>query len=233
MIDATYNGTIDWDHYWAEADDADRDSATPSTHHVRGLLTDFFTEKGVPGSFADVGCGPGVVAFHVAEQSPDMTVVGYDAAESILTENRQRVRENDIENVRFEPTVLPDFVPDRQFDLVLCFGTLAYVAASERALQHLYDAVASGGHLVLGYINRLGRAHYQRLVDDPENHPDPDFDAERFAERFRLVLDGESTLSYRQIHASLGTWSRSFWEFTDKPEERWAWNHVPLVWIPK
>ncbi|WP_330630842.1 hypothetical protein [Halocatena halophila] len=63
----------------------------------------------------------------------------------------------------------------------------------------------------------------------PENHPDPD----RFAQRFRLVLEGESTLSYRQIHAAIGTWPRSFWEFTEKPDERWAWNHAPLVWIPK
>lgn len=153
MSDTTHNSTIDWDRYWREADDADRDSATPSTHHVRGLLADFFTEKGIPDSFADVGCGPGVVTFHVAEHYPEMTVVGYDAAESILTENRQRASEN----VRFESTLLPDFAPDRQFDLVLCFGTLAYVAASECALQHLYDAVAPGGHLVLGYINRNGQ----------------------------------------------------------------------------
>ncbi|MFC7189484.1 hypothetical protein ACFQL7_06215 [Halocatena marina] len=47
------------------------------------------------------------------------------------------------------------------------------------------------------------------------------------------MLAGESTLSYRQIHDALGTWPRSFWEFTDKPAERWAWHHAPLVWIPK
>ncbi len=248
MTDPTADSTIDWDQFWREADDRversstssrlqagddDRDSATPSTHHVRGLLADFFTEKGVPNSFADVGCGPGVVSFHVAEQHPGTTVVGYDAAESILTENRRRASENDVENVRFEQAVLPEFTPDRQFDLVLCYGTLAYVAASETALQRLYEAVSPDGHLVVGYINRFGRAHYRRLVESPEEHPDPEFDPERFAERFRLVLDGESTLSYRQIHDAIGTWPRSFWEFTKKPPERWAWNHVPLVWIPK
>lgn len=233
MTDTTADGTIDWNRFWHEADDADRDSATPSTHHVRGLLGDFFTEKGVPDSFADVGCGPGVVTFHVATHYPEMIVVGYDAAESILAENCQRASEDDIENVHFDSTTLPDFDPDRQFDLVLCFGTLTYVAESERALQHLYEAVAPGGHLVVGYINRYGQAHYRRLVTSPEKHPNPEFDPERFAERFRLMLDGESTLSYRQIHDALGTWPRSFWEFTEQPAEPWAWHHAPLVWVPK
>lgn len=233
MTDTAANSTIDWNRFWREADEDDRDSATPSTHHVRGLLSEFFTEKGVPSSFADVGCGPGTIAFHVAEQHPETTVVGYDAAEPILAENRRQATENGVENVRFEQAVLPEFTPEQQFDLVLCYGTLAYVAASEAALQRLYDAVAPDGHLVVGYTNRLGRAHYRRLVESPEEHPDPGFDPERFAKRFRLVLDGESTLSYRRIHDALGTWPRSFWEFTDKPPERWAWNHVPLVWIPK
>lgn len=234
MTDRTYSDTIDWHRFWLDADDEERRSATPSAHHVPELLAELFAEKGVPDSFADVGCGPGVVTFDVAERHPETTVVGYDAAESILTENRERARDGGYENVSFERTVLPEFDPGRRFDLVLCYGTLAYVAESERALRQLYDAVAPGGNLVLGFINRLGRAHHQRLVDDPDEYaPDPEFDAERHAERFRLVLDGESTLSYRRIQDALGTWPRSFWEFAEKPEERWAWRHVPLVWVPK
>lgn len=233
MTDATVDEPIDWNRFWSEADCADRDSATPSAHHVRGLLADFFTEKGVPDSFADVGCGPGVVTLHVAECYPEVTATGYDAAASILDENRQLASEKEVENVRFEPAVLPNFEPDRQFDLVLCFGTLAYVAASKCALRHLYDAVAPNGYLVVGYLNQNWQTHHQRLVDHPEKHPNPEFDAGRFEERFQLVLAGKSTLSYRQIHDALGTWPRSFWEFTDKPAERWAWHHAPLVWIPK
>ncbi|WP_327053550.1 class I SAM-dependent methyltransferase [Halomicrococcus gelatinilyticus] len=233
MTDATHDATIDWNEFWHEADDDDRDSATPSTHHVRGLLDDLFDAKGVPDSFADVGCGPGIVAFHVADRHPETAVVGYDAAETILDENRERARDEGYENVDFERTVLPEFDPGRQFDVVLTFGTLAYVADSERALQALYDAVAPGGSLVLGYINRGGRAHYHRLLDDPDEHAPEGFDPGRFEERFKLVLDGESTLSYRQIRDALGTWPRSFWEFTERPEQRWAWDHAPLVWVPK
>lgn len=231
--DDTRFSTIDWNDYWEHADEDDRKSATPSAHHVRILLDDLIEEKGVPDSFADVGCGPGVATFHVGNSYPDTAVVGYDAADAILDENRERARTEAIENISFEHAVLPEFDPGRQFDLVLCYGTLSYVRDSTTALQSLYDAVAPGGYLVLGYINERGAAFKRRLVENPDDHPDPEFDADAHAERFRLVIEGESTLSYREIHDALGTWPRSFWEFTEKPEQRWAWNHVPAVWIPQ
>ncbi|MFC7046798.1 class I SAM-dependent methyltransferase [Halobacteriaceae archaeon GCM10025711] len=235
MTDPTHPDTIDWNRFWTGADDEARASATPSAHHMRDLLDDFIAAKGVPGSVADVGCGPGVVTFHLAGHYPKTTVVGYDAADAVLDENRARAREDGVENVRFERAVLPAFDPGRQFDLVFCYGTLTYVADSERALRNLHDAVAPGGHLVLGYMNRLAAAHHRRVVDPDDELAGDMTDEERaaHAERFRLVLEEESVLSYRRIHDALGTWPRSFWEVTEKPDQRWAWNHVPAVWVPK
>lgn len=233
MTDCTHDDTIDWHRFWREADAEDRESATPSAHYVRDLLGDFFAEKGVPDSFASVGCGPGVVAFDVADRHPETDVVGYDAAAPILAENRERANREGVRNVRFEQAVLPDFDPGRQFDCVLCYGTLCYVAESERAVESLYEAVAPGGHLVLGYMNRLAAAHHRhtlRAADDGEGDEE---ERERRRERFELVRTEESTLSYRRIRDALGTWPRSFWEVTEKPEERWAWRHVPSVWVPK
>lgn len=231
----THERTIDWDGFWRQADASDRAGATPSTHHAIDLIHEFFAEKGVPASFADVGCGPGEVTFEVATEYGEVSVVGFDAAQSILAENRSRAREKEVENIAFERTVLPDFSPDRQFGTVFCFGTMAYVEQSTRAVEQLYDAVEPGGYLVMSYTNRNGKRHYQQVIEEPEERitQDEGFDPERFERRFELVIEGESTLSYRAIHDAIGTWPRSFWEFTDKPEEPWAWNHVPLVWIPK
>lgn len=231
----THEETIDWDEFWNSADEDDRDGATPSTHHAIDLLHEFFAEKGVPASFADVGCGPGEVTFEVATEYPETTAVGFDAAESVLTGNRSRAREQAVDNIDFEPGVLPDFDPDRQFETVFCFGTMAYVEESQQAVSQLYDAVEPGGYLVMSYINSNGQRHYQQTVEEPDTRieRDPGFDPERFQERFKLVIEGRSTLSYREIQEAIGTWPRSFWEFTEKPEEPWAWNHVPLVWIPK
>jgi SAM-dependent methyltransferase len=233
MTDETHDETIDWNEFWTNADEADRDGATPSTHHALDLLPELFDERGVPSSFADVGCGPGDIAFTVASEYPDATVVGYDAAASVLAENRARA--NGVENVRFEQATLPAFEPGRQFETVFCFGTMVYVEESERALKHLYDAVEPGGQLVMSYVNSSGKRHYRQTAENPQERmeADDDFDPDRFEERFKLVIEDRSTLSYRAIHDSLGTWPRSFWEFTDKPDQPWAWDHVPLVWIPK
>lgn len=88
---------------------------------------------------------------------------------------------------------------------------------------------------MLQYPSRLGRAHRQRVLDEPERFVDDsdNFDADRFAERFQLVLDGENLLSYEKIHDTLGTWPRSLWEVVDEPDEPWAWRHFPTVWVPK
>ena len=235
MTDTTTTGTIDWEEYWSEADDADRESATPSAHHATDVVARFLDATGSPASFADVGCGTGHVAFDVAERYPEATVVGYDAGESVLAANRDRAREEGLANLGFERTVLPSFDPDREFDVVFSYFTLCYVADVEQALQNLYDTVAPGGYLVCNYQNRLARTHWQRMADDPDTYLDEEssFDADRFEERFRLLLAGENLLSYDRIHDVLGTWPQSVWSVVEKPDVRWAWRHHPLVYVPK
>ncbi|MFC7140663.1 class I SAM-dependent methyltransferase [Halosimplex aquaticum] len=235
MSDATHDDTIDWHSFWTEADETDRADAGPSAHHATDAVADFIAETRVPDAFADVGCGPGHAAFAVAERYPETEVVGYDAAEPVLEENRDRARERGVENVAFERAVLPAFDPDREFDVVFSYFTLCYVADIERALRELYDAVAPGGYLVFNYQNRLARAHWRRMAENPEQFlgEDSQFDADRFEERFRLLLDGENLLSYDRIHDALGTWPQSVWSVVEKPDTRWAWRHHPLVYVPK
>jgi trans-aconitate methyltransferase len=235
MTESTHPGTIDWDRYWSEADDEDRESATPSAHHATDVVARFLDATGTPESFTDVGCGTGHVAFAVAERYPETTVVGYDVGDAVLAENRSRAHEDGVDNLAFERTVLPEFDPGREFDVVFSYFTLCYVADVEEALQNLYDAVAPGGYLVCNYQNRLARAHWQRMADDPETHlgEESSFDPDRFEERFRLLLDGENLLSYDRIHDALGTWPRSVWSVVEKPDVRWAWRHHPLVYVPK
>jgi len=235
VAEPTHAETIDWNRYWAEADDDDREGATPSDHHATDVVARFLDATGVPDTFADVGCGTGQVAFEVAGRHPETTVVGYDTAEPVLAENRERAREEGIENLEFERAVLPEFDPGRAFDVVFSYFTLCYVADVEEALRNLYDAVAPGGYLVCNYQNRLARAHWQRMADDPETYLDEDsaFDPERFEERFSLLLDGRNLLSYDRIHEALGTWPRSVWSVVEKPDVRWAWRHHPLVYVPR
>ncbi|ELZ29169.1 hypothetical protein C475_03094 [Halosimplex carlsbadense 2-9-1] len=234
MTDTTHADTIDWHSFWTDADEGDRADAAPSAHHATDAVVEFLADRGAPDGFADVGCGPGHVAFEVAEAFPEADVVGYDAAEPVLAENRERARDRDTD-VDFGRTVLPEFDPDRQFDVIFSYFTLCYVREVEDALRAMYDAVAPGGYLVFNYQNRLARAHWQRMADDPDEFlgEDSQFDADRFEERFSLLLDGENLLSYDRIHDALGTWPQSVWSVIDKPDTRWAWRHHPLVYVPK
>lgn len=232
----TTHDTIDWNRFWSEADEDQRAGATPAAHETPERMVAFMAKTGIPDAMADVGCGPGHVAFHVAERHPDVTVVGYDTAQSVVAENRDRASERNLENVRFEPAVLPAFDPGRQFDLILCHATLYYVGNPERALVNLYDAVAPGGYLVVNYPNRFTRRRFRDVVADP---PDGDeenvqnIDPERFARRFRLVLEGENLLSYERIHETLDTWPRSFWSIIDDSIDPTASRLGPLVYVPK
>jgi len=234
MIGPAYQGTIDWDSYWQDADDVAADDANGSAEHLLDPLTEFVETTGVPDAHADVGCGGGALAFAVADRYPETDVVGYDAAESVVRANRRRARAPDAPDVRFERTVLPAFDPGRSFDLVTAFFTLCYVADPERALRNLYDAVAPGGCLVLTYHNRLAQSLFETFAAAPEAHLPEDgaWDPETFADRFELVVEGENLLSYDRIHDVLGTWPRSVWSAVDAERYR-AWRQNPLVYVPK
>jgi len=230
-----FEHTIDWTDYWTDADDADRRDASPSAQYVLDPLRELLADRGGADSLADVGCGTGTVAFAIAEEYPDATVTGYDAAGPVVEENRQRAAEREGPTPGFEQATLPAFDPDRQFDAVCSFYTLCYVPEIEEALQALYDAVAPGGALVLTYHNSLAQSHFQGIAEDPHEHlgEHSPWDPDRFADRFAAVIDGEAVLSHERIHDVLGTWPQSVWSVAEETERYPAWRHNPLVYVPK
>lgn len=130
--------------------------------------------------------------------------------------------------------MLPDFDPDRQFELVTAFFTLCYVPQVERALQALYDAVAPGDHLVMNYHNRHARSLFETFARDPHEYlgAESTWDPDHFTDRFELVLEGENLLSYDRIQQTLDTWPESVWSVVDA-ERYGAWKQNPLVYVPK
>jgi SAM-dependent methyltransferase len=230
-----FTRTIDWEEYWEDADGADRAGASPSAELVVDPLLTFLEERGDPDALADVGCGTGTVPFAVAERYPDADVVGYDAAEAVVADDREEAADRGLSNVAFERATLPAFDHDRQFDVICCFYTLCYVPAVEDALRALYDAVAPGGALVITYHNRLAQSHFQGIAADPHEHlgESSPWDPDRFDDRFAAMLDGESLLSHERIHDVLGTWPQSVWSVVGDDDRYPAWRHNPLVYVPK
>jgi Methylase involved in ubiquinone/menaquinone biosynthesis len=233
MTETPYDGTINWDKYWQEAADPIDDDANGSMELIVNPLFEFIDEKGVPDSYADVGCGGGELAFTVAKRHSDTTVVGYDAAAPVVAQNRCRANGQDYPAVQFDRAVLPEFSPDQEFELVTAFFTLCYVPEVEASLQALYDAVAPGGHLVITYHNRYAQSLFATYAQDPHEHfgSDSVFDPDTFADRFELVIDGESLLSYTRIQERLNTWPQSVWSVIEA-EPYGARKQNPLVFVP-
>ncbi|ELZ43185.1 trans-aconitate methyltransferase [Halorubrum coriense DSM 10284] len=236
MTKETYTDTINWDEYWEGADESRREDTSPSEDLVLKPLVEFINTKlsEHPDAYADVGCGPGDLVFEVAERYSDTTAVGYDSAEAVLVENRGHAREAGL-NAEFNQAVLPTFDPEQQFDIVSCLFTLCYVRDIERALVNLYDAVKSGGYLVIHYHNRFAQAHYSSIAESPSEYLDEDavWNPETFAERFKLVIQGRNLLSYERIHEILGTWPQSLFSVVDEAGRYPAHRYEPLVYVPK
>ncbi|MFB6112375.1 MAG: class I SAM-dependent methyltransferase [Halobacteriaceae archaeon] len=231
----SFDGTIDWNEYWAEIDDPTavrEDDANGSREHLIDPVIEFCNWAGPPDRYADVGCGGGVLLEAVTERFSDTTGWGYDAAPSVVAANRRRTTG---EGIHYEQEQLPGFDPAQSFDLVTCVFTLCYVREVQAALQALYEAVAPGGNLVITYHNRDASSLFRRFAEAPHAHFDETstWDPDRFPSRFELVIEGESTLSYRRIQDVLGAWPQSVWSVTETVEPYAAARFNPLVYVPK
>lgn len=216
-------GTIDWDAFWREAEGDRRRSANVGQYGKAELLDRFVERVSPVEDVASIGCGPAEPLFDLAESDPDIAFYGYDAAASIVEENRERSTDANLENLSFSVDRLPDLRTDREFDVVYCYATLHYVQDARRAVVELYDRVKDGGYLVLNYPNRLTRGTYRREFADDD----------AFRERFALVFAGENLLSYRQLRDLVGRWPRSYWSAVDAPDEPWTGRDNPCVLVPK
>lgn len=231
-----YEGTINWDAYWREGREADTDfPANVGAYGKADLLADFFEERGFPDDFASVGCGPADCPLELAERFPQMDVFGYDSAESVVRENRERVESETIDgesiddktsdygNVAFEVATLPDFDVERQFDFVYCYATLHYVRNVKRAIRNLYDHVRPGGHLVFNYPSDTTREFYHDQFDDEE----------AFRDRFQLVFEGENVTSTAAIENLLDASVHDYWEAVDADRDVGAAPPNPCVYVEK
>lgn len=196
-----FSDTIDWNNYWEEWDegkDEEYAASVSSSHFER--VGRFFEQVSIPDDSAFVGCGPGRLAAKVATAYPNMQVVGYDAAVSVIEKNREEYI--DLPNIAFKQAVLPAFDVSQRFDFVFCYGTLHYVRESEHAIENLYDRIRPGGHLVFNHPNKA----YQNDHLDAEG---------QLRERLQLPIEGENLLSQERIVDILDADIRDFWAAVD------------------
>ena len=136
---------FDWD---ALADSLELDAAITMPIVDRVLAQ---RSVGPATSVIDVGCGPGVVAVHIAVSLPAASVVAVDTSEALLARVERRATDAGV-GARVRTVVadlehaLPDLPPA---DLVWASMVLHHVPDPVATLRHLRDRLRPGGSLVM------------------------------------------------------------------------------------
>jgi ubiquinone/menaquinone biosynthesis C-methylase UbiE len=93
----------------------------------------------------EVGCGRGVALPALARHLTPSRLVGIDIDQELLKEAGQRLRDSDTQGELVAADVRDLPFPDRQFDLVIDFGTCFHVAQADEALREVARTLAIGG----------------------------------------------------------------------------------------
>lgn len=102
-----------------------------------------------PGRILDVGCGPGLGTYRLAELFPATQILGVDAIEADLSLARSR-HTHLVPRVAFEHADLSNLrTPDDTFDLTICRRFQQSLPHVRDALRELIRVTRSGGHLHL------------------------------------------------------------------------------------
>jgi len=190
---------IDWNEHWALHEEPE--GATQFAVEMAERVGRFIDERDVSDA-ADFGCGPATTLFELAGMYPSIGFFGFDIAESVIRENRERAEEGGHGNLFFEIDSLPAPKTLRRFDLVLCFSTLHYIKDIEEAIRSLFRLVNPGGHLIFNYPNV-----YSKKTKEKEILPDDEYSRRRFSS----LLSGENLTSQRKIRRILGVYPRRFY----------------------
>lgn len=100
-----------------------------------------------PAQVADLGCGAGNVARHLAQRWPQACVLGVDADEAMLA--RARAANADRPRLRFERADLATWAPSSPFDVVFSNAALRWLDDHATLFPRLMHAVAPGGALAV------------------------------------------------------------------------------------
>ncbi len=143
--------------------------------HVREMAT--LLSGPAPRRIIDLGCGPGISAFVLAELFPEAEVVGIDISESMIARSNERHSRHfaHLSNLHFLRTDIYElpFAP-RSFDLATGHSFLYLLPDQKAALSAIEEILTASGQLILLEPNAQGslrsatwNAPYHRFPTDP------------------------------------------------------------------
>jgi SAM-dependent methyltransferase len=105
----------------------------------------------------DVGCGDGKITAEIAARIPRGSVLGVDPSRNMITFASSRFGPPAHANLRFEVADARRLPYRDEFDLVVSFNALHWVAEQDAALGSIRAALKPGGRALLRMVPRSGR----------------------------------------------------------------------------
>ena len=115
---------------------------------IRAETIRAFTQEKIPASVLDIGCGDGSLSLPLLNHQNRLTLV--DRSTSMLEIARSRIPEDAVDRVSIlNDDFLLAALPQREFDLVICVGVLAYVEDTRVWFRKLASMLKPGGALIM------------------------------------------------------------------------------------
>ena len=123
---------------------AEADFSEPNSHFVELLKQHHGDHLG--GCCLDLGCGPGDICFRLAQQFPDLQIIGVDGSAAMLEYARKSQNGRDLAHrVAFEQHRLPsDDLPKHRFDVITSNSLLHHLHAPEILWQTITQCGKAG-----------------------------------------------------------------------------------------
>ncbi|MEV0079706.1 methyltransferase domain-containing protein [Nocardia neocaledoniensis] len=118
----------------------------------RAMATAAMESVSVTGSerVLDIGCGDGYVTRLVAARTPGGSVLGLDPSPRMIEVARSA--DDQLTNVDFQVGDVTTMTLPPEFDLVVSFNALHWVADQETAYRDIAAALAPGGRVLVQYV---------------------------------------------------------------------------------
>jgi len=148
----------------------------------------------------DVGCGDGKISAYIAEKVCNGSVVGIDASQNMIDFAQKKFPQNAHPNLSFKLKDASAISYQEQFDRVVSFHCLHWIADQHAVLKGIYKSLKPGGKALLVMIAKGDFSQdYQRVIDMFAVHPQ---DKREYKELLDKVGFSSSTIELlsRVIH---------------------------------
>ncbi len=95
----------------------------------------------------DIGCGPGNITAHIAENISNGSIIGIDTSPEMITFAKQHYK--DKKNISFQVADVTKITYQETFDMVVAFFCLHWITDQKTALQKMVQSLKSQGKLFI------------------------------------------------------------------------------------